>query len=158
MGLFGEDQPVLLTALVLIGGFVFLYLNLLSLPATSYHFLPGDATICLFNVRRMLSGEVIYRDFFQFTPPAIEVFYFLLFGIFGVQAWIPDLVLIVLGLAIAWLVIVISKQVISGRAAYLPAVLFLVIPLRGRLDPTHHWFSILFVMAALALHSSHSSS
>lgn len=154
---FNEDHPFLLTGLFLFGGYIFLYLSLFSLPATPFHFLPGDATTYLFNACRMLRGEVIYRDFFQFTPPATEVFYLTLFKIVGVRAWIPNVVLIGLGLAIAWLITVISKQVISGLAAYLPAALFLVIPFRSQLDPTHHWFSILFVMAALTLLVEHAS-
>ncbi|TAM80067.1 MAG: hypothetical protein EPN47_16370 [Acidobacteria bacterium] len=157
MDSFNEEHPFLLTALILIGGYIFLYFNLFSLPATPFHFLSGDATTYLFNARRMLRGEVIYRDFFQFTTPATEVFFLLLFKIAGVRAWIPNVVLIGLGLGIAWLMIVISKQVIPGRAAYLPAVLFLVVPFRGQLNPTHHWFSMLFVMAALTLLVEHAS-
>ena len=140
-----------MTAAILLGGFFFLYLSLFFLPAIPIHFLPGDATTYLFNACRMLRGKVIYRDFFEFTPPATEVFYFLMFKVFGVRAWIPNVVLIGLGLSIAWLMIVISKNVIPGKAAYLPAALFLVIPFRSQLDPTHHWFSTFFVMAALAL-------
>jgi hypothetical protein len=151
MELFGKDRPYLLTAVILIGGFVFLYLSLFSLPAIPNHFLPGDATTYLFNARRMMRGEVIYRDFFEFTPPATETFYFVLFEIFGIHACIPNIVLIGLGLGLAWLMIVISRNVIPGKAAYLPAALFLVIPFRSQLDPTHHWFSMLFAMAALAL-------
>lgn len=154
---FNEDHPFLLTGIILFGGYIFLYLSLFSLPATPFRFVGGDAPTYLLNASRMLRGEVIYRDFFQFTPPATEVFYFLLFKIAGVRAWIPNVVLIGLGLGIAWLLIVISKQVIHGWAAYLPAALFLVVPFRSQLDPAHHWFSLLFVMAALALLVEHAS-
>lgn len=151
MEFLGKKRTFPLTASILLGGFVFLYLSLFYLPATPIHFNGGDATTYLFNATRMLHGKVIYRDFFEFTPPATEVFYFLVFKIFGVHAWIPNAVLVVLGLSIAWLMIVISKSVIPGKAAYLPAALFLVIPFRSQLDPTHHWFSTLAVMAAIAL-------
>src|SRR5690348_16569189 len=122
---FKEEHPFLLTGLILFGGYIFLYLSLFSLPAIPFRFAGGDAPTYLLNASRMLHGEVIYRDFFQFTPPATEVFYFLLFKIAGVRAWIPNMVLIGLGLGIAWLIIVISKPVLRGRAAYLPSVLFL---------------------------------
>jgi len=56
-----------------------------------------------------------------------------------------------LGLGTAYLMIAISKTVIPGKAAYLPAALFLVVPFRSHLDATHHWFSTLFAMAALAV-------
>lgn len=146
-----QERYPLLTAAVMIGGFVLLYLSLFYPGFTPIHLTGGDAPTYLLNARRMLRGEVIYRDFFQFTPPATETFFFILFKIFGVHAWIPNLVLIVLGLLIAWVMIVISRTVISGKAAYLPAALFLVIPFRSRLDASHHWFSLLFAMAAVAL-------
>jgi hypothetical protein len=146
-----ENRPHLFTALILLGGYIFLYLSLFSLPAIPIRFVGGDAPTYLLNASRMLRGEVIYRDFFQFTPPATEVFYFLLFKIFGVRAWIPNVTLIVLGLSITYLMVSISRKVISGVAAYLPAALFLVIPFRSQFDPTHHWFSTLFVLAAIAL-------
>lgn len=151
MELFGKKRSFPLTASILIGGFVYLYLNLFYLPAIPIHFLPGDATTFLFNARQMQRGQVIYRDFFELTLPATEVVYLVLFKIFGDRAWIPNVMLIVLGLCLVYLMIVISRKVISGKAAYLPAVLFLVVPFRSQLDPTHHWFSTLFVMAALAL-------
>lgn len=141
----------MLTATILVGGFVYLYLNLFYLPAVPIHFLTPDATDFLFNAQRMQHGLKIYRDFFELTLPGTEVYYLTLFKIFGERAWIPNITLIVLGLSMAYLMIVISRKVISGKMAYLPAVLFLVIPFRSQLDATHHWFSTLFALAALAL-------
>lgn len=151
MDSFRENRPLLLTTLILVGAFVYLYLNLFILPATPIHFLSTDATNFLFNAQRMHHGKVIYRDFFELTFPGTEVFYFVLFKIFGSRAWIPNLTLIVLGLLLTYLIISISRKVISGMAAYLPAVLFVVIPFRSQPDATHHWFSTLFVMAAIAV-------
>ena len=146
-----KDRSGLLTVSVLLGGFIFLYLSLFRLPAIPIPYLQGDSATYLFNASRMLHGQVIYRDFFEFTPPATEVFYFILFKIFGNRAWVPNATLILLGLSTAYLMIVIARKVISGKAAYLPAALFLVVPFRSHLDATHHWFSTLFAMAALAV-------
>lgn len=151
MEFFNKERSPALAACILIGGFVYLYFNLFYLPAVPMHFLTPDATNFLFNARRMQRGLVIYRDFFELTLPATEVYYLLLFKIFGNRAWIPNATLILLGLSMAYLMIVISRKVISGKAAYLPAALFLVIPFRSQLDATHHWFSTVFVMWAVAL-------
>jgi len=151
MDSFSENRHWLLTTLIMVGAFVYLYLNLFILPATPIHFVSPDATNFLFNAQRMERGQMIYRDFFELTFPGTEVFYFILFKIFGSRAWIPNLTLIVIGLFLTYLMISISRKVISGIAAYLPALLFLVIPFRSQLDATHHWFSTLFVMAAIAL-------
>lgn len=154
---FRENRPLQLTVLILAGAFVYLYLNLFVLPATPIHFLSTDATDFLFNARRMQHGQVIYRDFFELTFPGTEVFYLILFKIFGNRAWIPNVTLLVIGLVLAYLMISISRKIISGTAAYLPALLFLVVSFRSQLDATHHWFSTLIVMAAVALLMEHIS-
>jgi hypothetical protein len=99
----------------------------------------------------MLEGQVIYRDFFQFTLPGTELVYFALFKLLGPRAWVPNVMLLVLGLSLTWLSIVISRKVIRGRAVYLPGLLFLTFSLYSRLDATHHWYSLLPVMGAIAL-------
>ena len=139
-----------LTISVLCAGFVFLYLNLFYLPSTPIYLLVDQVTQ-LFDARRMLAGEVIYRDFFQVTPPGTQVVYLILFKLFGVRAWIPNVMLVVLGLAIMWLMILISRKVLPGKAAILPAVLFLVVPFRSQVDATHHWYSTLVALAGIAL-------
>lgn len=149
-----KKESILLTAAVLVGGFVFLYLNLFYLPNIPIH-LSGDRSTYLFNARRMLDGQLAYRDFFQHTLPATEVFYFLLFSMLGVHAWIPNVTLILLGLSIAWLIIIISRKVIPDRTAFLPAILFLAIPFYSQPGTAHHWFSVLMVLAAISLVIDH---
>ncbi|MGD1105261.1 MAG: hypothetical protein ABSA59_24715 [Terriglobia bacterium] len=127
-----------------------LYLNAFILPHTPIY--EGDtAPIYLLEATKMLEGQVIYRDFFQFTLPGTQVFYLLLFKLFGVRAWIPSLVWVVLGIGLAWTCVVISKQVLSGASVYLPSLLFLGLAFFSEPDPNHHWFSILACMAALAV-------
>lgn len=129
--------------------FCFLYL-LLFVPLATPFYLPGDSSIYLMNAERMLEGQVIYKDFFQFTFPGTELFYLELFKLFGPRLWIPNATLVVLGLGLAWLILDISTKVIPGSAAFLPALLFLAGPYWLFLDATHHWFSTLLVMAAVA--------
>jgi len=135
---------------VLAGGFVFLYFSLFYLPDIPIHLLTDQVTL-LFDARQMLDGRMIYRDFFQFTLPGTQVVYFGLFKMFGVRTWIPNAMLIVLGLSIMVLMVVIGRKVVPARAALLAAALFLVVPFRSQLDGTHHWYSTLWVMGALAL-------
>ena len=56
-----------------------------------------------------------------------------------------------IGLAFAGLSIQISRKVMSARLALLPGALFLTIPFARFLDGTHHWFSGLAVVAAIAV-------
>ncbi len=111
----------------------------------------NDAALYMENAVRMLHGEVIYRDFFQFTPPGTECVYWFLFRIFGIRAWIGDAVLVLLGTGLAWLSLAISRKILKGRMAFLPGVLFLTFMFRGVPDAKETWFGMLAVIAALAL-------
>jgi hypothetical protein len=135
---------------VLTGGFAFLYLSLFYLPNIPILLFTDQFTL-LYDARQMLDGRMIYRDVFQFTLPGTQTLYFGLFKVFGARAWIPNAMLIVVGISMMCLMIQISRKVIPGKGAFLPALLFLVIPYRSQFDGTHHWYSTLAVMAALAL-------
>jgi hypothetical protein len=134
---------------VLTAAAVFCYLQLFILPVVP-RFSLGDQLIYLVNARRMLEGEVIYRDFFQFTPPGTEFVYVVLFALWGVRAWIPGGALVGVGVGLVWLCTVISRKLMSGAAAFIPGLLFLTLPFRTLLDGTHHWYSTLAITASLA--------
>lgn len=149
-----KKEVILLTAAIVVVGFIFLFLNLFYLPGIPVH-LVGDKSSYLFNAKRMIDGQLVYRDFFQHSLPATEVFYFLFFGMFGVRAWIPNATLILLGLGLVWLITIISRKVIPGRAAFLPALLFLALSFHNQLGAAHDWFSVLMVMTAISLIIDH---
>jgi len=141
------NRPV---AFLLVGGFACLFLQAFLLPYTPIY--QGDTIpIFLLEARRMLEGEVMYRDFFEFTLPGIQAVCLLLFQLFGVRAWISAAMLVVLGVSLAWLGAALSRQVLKGKLVLLPSLLFLPFAFSSELDPTHHWYSTLTVMAALAL-------
>jgi hypothetical protein len=135
----------------LLAAAVFLYLQLFILP--DFPILPsGDQTVYLLNGTRLLHGEVMYRDFFQFTGPGSETVWCALFYLFGVRAWVANATLICLGVGFAWTSVVISRRLFEGASIILPGFLFLAIPFRNELRlPSHHWYSTLAVMAALAV-------
>lgn len=132
----------------LVGCACFLYLHLFRPPSTPV-FTIGDQDVYLVGGMRMFSGQAIYRDFFDFLPPGTHLLYFLLFRIFGVSAWIPNLALIVLGVGLVWLATLISRRLAHGILAYLPGLVFLTFSFRSQLDATHHWYSAVAVLAAL---------
>jgi hypothetical protein len=129
---------------------VFLYLEVFVLPATP-RLATGDQSIYLHNAARLLEGQIIYRDYDHFTLPGTDVLYAALFRLFGVRAWIPQAMLLLIGVVNVWLSIVISGKVLDGGAVFLPAFLFLTLPFSGYLDATHHWYSALAAVAALAI-------
>lgn len=136
-------------ASVLIAAFAFLYLQLFIAPITPVLTI-GDQSIFLDEATRMLRGEVLYRDFFEFVYPGIDTVYLGLFRLFGVHLWIPDAILIALGVGLTGLTITIAAKLMDAPWALLSALLFLTFAFRNLLDATHHWYSTLAVMAALA--------
>jgi hypothetical protein len=87
--------------LMLLGISGYLYLNLFLLPSAPI-LLSGDQVFFWMNGQRMLHGERPYLDFFQFTPPGADVFYFALFKAFGPRIWLLNLVVLVLGVILCW--------------------------------------------------------
>jgi hypothetical protein len=99
----------------------------------------------------MLQRQVIYRDFFEFAPPGTESVYTTLFHWFGVRAWIPQAMLVLLGVGLTWLSVQISKSLLKGSAVFLPGFLFVTLVFRNALDGSHHWYAVLAVVGALAI-------
>ncbi|MDR3673852.1 MAG: hypothetical protein P4N24_00075, partial [Acidobacteriota bacterium] len=138
------------TLLFLLAALIFLYAFLFIPPFIPIH-RHIDGLILVTDGKRMFEGAAMYRDFFQFTTPGTPLVYFLLFKLLGLHPWIPDLTLLLLGLGLAWLGVVVAKKVMRSSLALLPSAIFLVGVYKNRLDPTHHWYSLLTVMAAIAV-------
>lgn len=128
----------------------YLYCNLFVGGRTPV-LLSGDQLFFWMNGQRMLDGELPYRDFFQFTPPGADVFYFLIFKIFGPKIWVVNAVVVLLGIALCWVCFEIARTIMPRGGAVLSSCLFLVLIYSRLLNATHHWFSVLAIMTALAI-------
>jgi hypothetical protein len=135
---------------LMFASFVFLYLHLF-VPAFTPIWTGGDALIWLHDAHRMLYGQALYRDFVQITLPATDLLYFVAFKIFGPRMWIANVLLLVLGMLLVWLSYRIAMSLRLDRLALLPPLLLLTLVYRDRLDASHHWFSTLATIAALAV-------
>lgn len=139
-----------LTAGQIVASLLFLYFHLFIPPFTPI-WTGGDEVIFLHDAARMLDGQVLYRDFAQMTFPATDLLYLTAFKVFGLQMWIPNFFLVLLGASLSYLSYFITKRVVPGYTALLAPLLFLTMVFRNRLDATHHWFSALATLAALAV-------
>ncbi len=99
----------------------------------------------------MLTGELPYRDFFEFVTPGTDVFFWACFKLLGVHLWIANLAMLLLGTGFAWLSVVIGRRLLPAPLVFLPGPLLLLFGFGTLPDPTHHWFSGLAVTAALAV-------
>ncbi len=140
------------TGIFLLASMTFLYYFLFVPP-----FLPigvndnADSLLYLAPGQRMYQGEMIYRDFFEFVTPGIAIVHFFLFKLFGLRPWIPCLLALLLGLGLLWLGVVISRKLMRPNLALLPSAIFLATARFYLCDPTHHWYSALAAIAAIAV-------
>jgi len=135
---------------VLLASGMFLYLQLFVLPTTPRAAV-GDQSIYLHNAARMYEGQLIYRDYDYFTLPGTDVLYLVLFKLFGVRTWIPQMMLLLVGVLSTWLSIKIAAKVMQGPSIFLAGFLFLTLPFASYLDATHHLFNVLAATSALAV-------
>jgi hypothetical protein len=129
---------------------VYLFLILFTLHGVPYHIVSDDGLFILDGLR-MGAGRWIYRDFFQFNAPGIDYVFFFAFKLFGARAWVPNLVTLLIGTALSWLTLHLSRRIMSRPWADLTTVLFVVFVYGRWLDATHHWISLFAILLAIRL-------
>jgi hypothetical protein len=135
---------------LLLGLSLYLCVNLFTNAATPL-LLGGDQLYFWMDAQRLLHGEQVYRDFFQNSPPGTDLVYFSVFRLFGPRIWTTNVVVLALGIALCWLCLRISRLVMQRWQAALATTLFLVCLYGRMLIGTHHWFSVLCVLGAVAI-------
>jgi Dolichyl-phosphate-mannose-protein mannosyltransferase len=143
-------QPALTDLGLLFGSAVYLYLNLFTNSGIPY-LLSGDQVFFWLYAQRLLNGECVYRDFFQFTPPGTDLVFCSLFKIFGTRIEVANWVVLILGVVLCWLCFRLSLFFVRRSAAIAAAALFLVVLFGKMLNATHHWFSTLAVTLAISV-------
>jgi len=137
-----------LSRLLLLGTAVlYLYLNLFTFSNIPT-LLEGDQNYFWAYSLRMLQGERVYRDFFQFTTPGTDLVFVTLFRMFGPNIWVTDMAVIILGVALCWVCFDMAICIMPRSWAILTTLLFLVLIYGRLLDATHHWFSLVAVLCA----------
>lgn len=136
------------TSLIIVG-FAFFYTLVFELPATPF-FWESDHLIFAYEGWRMYLGDTMYRDFFQFTFPGSQLYYALMFSIFGAKHWIINATIVGIATVLLFLTLRLSKAVIDGPFAYLPPLLFAFFGFRWfGIDGSHRMFSPIFVLLAV---------
>jgi hypothetical protein len=141
-------EPLWFYLALLFAVVAFLYLNLFAWPNTPF-LQSGDQMYFWVGAQRMLYGEHIYRDFLQFTPPGTDLIYLGFLKLFGLRIWLPNLVNILLGVALCAVCFRIARQITRRWMAVLATSLFLVLTYASALNGTHHWFSLLAIAGAI---------
>lgn len=138
------------TLAVLLSSAIYLYLLLFTSTGIPF-LLNGDQAYFWTFASRMLHGERIYQDFFTMHPPGTDLFYCAMFTLFGSRIWVTNFSVLLLGVALSLLCFRIASQIMENSLALLATLLFLVLVYGKLLNGTHHWFSVLAVMGAVAV-------
>jgi hypothetical protein len=124
----------------------FSYLLLFKLPNVPIFF-ESDQLIFVYEASRLLHGDVMYRDFFQFTLPGTQTYYAAMFSLLGERYWILPATVTIIGAALTLLTLRLSRECIRGTFAFLPPLIFLFFGWRWfGLDGSHRMFSPLFLL------------
>lgn len=137
-------------ALWFAGAFVYLYLRTFLLPNIPFVG-TGDQILFFSRAARMIHGQVLYRDFFELVTPGTEFLYAAAFYVFGVHAWVIQAWAVVVGLAFASVLTWLASKILSGTMILLPSLFFLAFNFSSALDLTHHWYSTLAALVAVAI-------
>ncbi|WP_263383968.1 hypothetical protein [Granulicella arctica] len=111
----------------------------------------GDQLLYATNGARMISGQMPYRDFFELMPAGTDLVYTVLFHLFGIRLWIPNLLMDCLAGVVVLLTTLAAGSILRSRFVWAPGLLALGLGLFGGLDATHHWFSTVATLAALVV-------
>jgi hypothetical protein len=145
----GWNRTDLIFVLICAG---FLFFHLFIFPFTPIYF-EEDHLYFVQDAWRMFRGEVLYKDFFEYTFPGTQVVYFILLNLFGTTFWIINLVIFAQGLAQAVLGLAISKTLFGNRwYVFLPSSLFLFLGFRWfGIDGSHRMISPVFIYLAILI-------
>jgi len=133
-----------------VGTCLYLYTKLFTFKGIPI-LLGGDQIFFWMDAKRMLLGERIYLDFFQFTPPGTDIVYLAFFKLFEARIWVTNLIVLILGVLLGWVCFRISVSFLKTSQAILAASLFTVFIYGKLLNATHHLFSELAVLGAVAV-------
>ena len=125
--------------------FSFLYLCLFR----RFTAMEPDEGIILQGAQRVLTGQVLYRDFFSFYTPGSYYVLALLFRIFGSSILVARTALALTGAILSLLIYLLARRVCSRAVALTMALLTTFTALPYRFLVLHNWDSTLWACLTL---------
>jgi len=134
---------------IILATLVFVYLLVFKFPFTPL-LNESDHHMFLYEGMRLFDGDAMYRDFFQFTFPGSQAWYWLMFSVFGAKYWILPATIVLISGASVWVCLKVSSEIFTGKIYVIPALLYIFFGFRYLgLDGAHRMFSPVFVMLAI---------
>jgi 4-amino-4-deoxy-L-arabinose transferase-like glycosyltransferase len=114
-----------------------------------YTYLDPDEGITLQGAQRILQGQVLYRDFFEFVTPGSYYFLAMIFRFFGSSMLVARAVLVFFGGVFSVFTYWMARRTCSRLSALLTVYLVLVTGLPWRFVSLHNWDSTLWACVAV---------
>ena len=113
----------------------------------SFHFISywqflTDEGIPVYSAKRILEGQVMYRDFFDIVPPFTNYLIAFAYYLFGVTLKVARLTVIManaLGVVMLWF---ISHRIVKNKYLSSIPVILMVIYIGSNFVVSHHWFAL----------------
>jgi hypothetical protein len=141
-------RPASATTLLGWGVALACFVYLLLLPPTLN---PADESFALYGAKRVLEGDVPYRDFFDFQTPLSFYLYALAYAVGGVSITSARVTTALLNAVSAACVYFLSLRVAAPAEAVLAALLAVVICVPVWNMAGHHWLATTLALASAAV-------
>ena len=112
---------------------------------------PADESYLLFGARRILDGEVIYRDFFEVLMPLAFQFYAAVLAIGGRTLLAARVAAAIVDGIGCGLLVVLARRIAGPAEATLAAVAFIMLALPCFPHASPHWLSTTLWLATAAM-------
>ena len=116
----------------------------------AFYDLTADEGYIIYGAKRVLDGQILYKDFFQFYPPGDFYLLAFVFKLFGYSFIMARETAVVIDSLINTLLFYFSYKAIRSWYAILPPLFFLILGYPNWMQYSHYWSSMLFLFISLA--------
>lgn len=120
-----------------------------TLLGSNFIILDQDAWIALYGAKRILEGQLLYKNFFDFVTPGTDYLLADMFYLFGVKLSVARITLAATNTLSVAIVVFIAFSVIKNRALSVLLPLLAAIYASYNYYVSHHWFILLPVILTL---------
>ena len=128
----------------------FAVLNIvLSLRYVGFVMFDEDPWIAMYGAKRILEGQLLYKNFFDFVTPGTDYLLAGIFSIFGTKLTVAQFAVVLSNAAVTAIVVFVSFDIIKNKwLRLLPGLLFSLYSAYVYYV-SHHWFILLPAILAL---------
>lgn len=123
----------------------------LSYFRNHFYALLADEGYIFYEAKRILAGQVIYKDFFQLLPPGDFYLLALIFKVFGMSYTVGMETAVVMQSTVNALLFYLGYKAIKSWHAILLPLFFPIPGFLNFMQYSHYWSSMLFLFIALSL-------